>query len=39
MLGKRGPPYSALIYSVDASGFEQTDVNNSKIGHTHLTQK
>ena len=25
MLGKRGPPYSALIYSVDASGFEQTD--------------
>lgn len=31
MLGKRGPPYSALIYSVDASGFEQTDVNNSKI--------
>ena len=31
MLGKRGPPYIALIYSVDASGFEQTDVNNSKI--------
>lgn len=27
MLGKRGPPYSALIYNVDASGFEQTDVN------------
>ena len=30
MLGKRGPPYSSLIYSVRFS-FEQTDVNNSKI--------
>lgn len=30
MLGKRGPPYSSLIYSV-AFSFEQTDVNNSKI--------
>lgn len=30
MLGKRGPPYSSLIYSV-ASSFKQTDVNNSKI--------
>ena len=30
MLGKRGPPYSSLIYSVPFS-FEQTDVNNSKI--------
>ena len=36
MLGKRGPPYSALIYSVDASGFEQTDVNNSKIVRSHI---
>ena len=23
MLGKRGPPYSALIYSVDASGLNK----------------
>lgn len=36
MLGNRGPPYSALIYSVDASGFEQTDVNNSKIVRSHI---
>lgn len=31
MLGKRGPPYSTLIHSFDEFGFEQTDVNNSKI--------